>query len=229
MKKLTLIGVAAVALSLTLTACSSSDGSNGGAPAHTTSSTQPASSRPSSTAPSYGPPTSQPAQTTSAPTTKPPAKTTKPATTYPGCETVANTAAAPACADYLRYAAPARVGYYRFARSSDTALAKLALKGLNNWYTGSSRSLVLGQVSSWNPNYSDNIDVDHTTKVTGGQGATSAGVATLKVVETWKVYTEGGPVETKDEKVSVWDINQHYTITLLRHTGGWGVSTIVKG
>jgi hypothetical protein len=231
MKKLTLIGAAAVALSLAplTTACSSSDGGNGGTSAHATSaapsSTAPASSRPSSQSPSYGPPTSQPTQTQ---TTTPPAKPTKPAV-YRGCEAVANTAAAPACTDYLRSAAPDRAIYYKYARSSDQALAQGALKGLNNWYTGAARNLILNQVKGWDPNYSDNIDVDWSTKVTSGQGATSAGVATLKVTETWKVHTEGGPVLTTGGTPSVWVTHQSYTITLLRYTGGWGVNTIVKG
>jgi hypothetical protein len=157
----------------------------------------------------------------------PPARTINPAA-YPGCQAVVNTAAAPACTDYLRSAVPARAGYYQQARNPNTAKAQTATKHLKAWYTGSARSLVTGQVNAWDPNYSVDIDVHRTIKVTGGQGAASAGVATLNTVETWRVVTEGGPVLTAQGQPSVYFASRHFTVTLLRFGNGWAVSKIAQ-
>jgi hypothetical protein len=135
-----------------------------------------------------------------------------------GCREVEE-AAADACGDYLGKAVPDRAGSSANLRNPDATAAQDAWQSFTNWHTGQARSALVNGVANWIGELAGKLTVTRSVRVTGGQGAASAGWAELRTVETWHVVARDGRSRRIEEKKT-------HTIRLLRFRDGWVVSRI---
>jgi hypothetical protein len=128
-------------------------------------------------------------------------------------------AAADACGDYLNKAVPARAGYYQNLRNPDATAAQDAWQSFINWHSGQARSALVTGVADWIGDLHGKLAVTYSVRVTGGQGAASAGWAQLRTVETWNAAAHDG----RSRRI---EGTRTHAITLLRFRDGWVVSRI---